>query len=139
MSTQITLSLSPTTATQNTRLICPLDSATGKMFNTYFQSSPTTRPKRQPFLQMGLQERGYLYLGYASPGTQNGSSVQVLCWRLYLLCQETYFGFGFRNGSPVGDSLNVRHKDIQKFTQEAYKSQVKGKLTSCQHVTMQPI
>jgi hypothetical protein len=58
----------------DTRHICPLDSAIGKQFNTYFWSSPTTRPKRQPFLQMGLQEMGYLDLGYGSPGTQNGSS-----------------------------------------------------------------
>jgi hypothetical protein len=67
--------LSPTTATQNTRPIRPLGSATGKGFNTYFWSYPTTRPKRQPFLQMGLQESGYSDLGYASLGTQNESSI----------------------------------------------------------------
>ena len=61
-----TYSRALTTTIQNTRLICSLDSATGKKFNTYFWSSPTTRPKR---LQMGLQERGYSDLGYASPGT----------------------------------------------------------------------
>ena len=29
-----------------------------------------TRLKGEPFLQTGFQERGYSYLGYASPGTQ---------------------------------------------------------------------
>jgi hypothetical protein len=62
--------MSQTTATQNKRLIRLLSSSTGKGFNTYFWSSPTTRLKRQPSLQMGLQERGYLDLGYASAGTK---------------------------------------------------------------------
>jgi hypothetical protein len=44
-----TIRLSPTTVTQNTRLISRLDSATGKGFNNYFWSSPTTRPKRESF------------------------------------------------------------------------------------------
>jgi hypothetical protein len=47
----------------------------GKEFNTHFWSSPTIRPKKEPFLQMGLQERGYLDLDCASPGTQNRSLV----------------------------------------------------------------
>jgi hypothetical protein len=42
---------------------------TCKEFNIYFLSSLTTRPKREPLLQMGLQERGYLDLGYASSDT----------------------------------------------------------------------
>ena len=66
---------SPTTATQNTKYISRLDSATGKWFNIYFLSFPIRRLKREPFLQMGLQERGYLDLGYASPNTQNGSFI----------------------------------------------------------------
>ena len=69
------LRLSPTTTIQNTRPICPLRSATCRWFNIYFLFSPTTRPKRHPFLQMSLQERGYSDLGYVSPGTQNGSSI----------------------------------------------------------------
>jgi hypothetical protein len=44
-----TIRLSPTTVTQNTRPIPRLDSAAGKGFNTYFWSSPTTRPKRESF------------------------------------------------------------------------------------------
>jgi len=63
------LRLSPTIVTQNTRPICPLGSATGKRFHTYFLSSPTIRPKRQHSLQMGLEERGYPNLGYVSPDT----------------------------------------------------------------------
>jgi len=43
---KIPLRLSPITVTQNTRPIPYLGSATGKEFNTYFLSSPTTRPKR---------------------------------------------------------------------------------------------
>jgi hypothetical protein len=71
-SLQINYSLlrpSPITVTQNTRLIRRLVSATGKEFNIYFWSSLTIRPKRQLFLQIGLQERGYWDLGYASPST----------------------------------------------------------------------
>ena len=58
--------------TQNTRHISCLDSATDKGFNTYFLSSPTTRPKKEPFLQMSLQERGYSDLGYTSLETKMG-------------------------------------------------------------------
>ena len=45
---------------------------------------------------MGLQERGYSDFGYASLGT-----------KIYLIgiMLETYFEFGFRNRSSVGDSL----------------------------------
>jgi len=48
-------------------------------------------------------------LGYASPDTQNGSSVWVPCLGTLLeaigIVLETHFGFGFPNGSPLGDSL----------------------------------
>jgi hypothetical protein len=67
--------LSPTTVNQNTRHILCLGSAIGKGFNTHFLSSLTTRPKREPFLQMRLQERGYSNLGYTSPNTQNESFI----------------------------------------------------------------
>ena len=70
--------------TKNTRSIYPLGSATGKRFNIYSASSPTTRPKREFFLQIGLQERWYPYLDCASQTTQNRSSVYVLCLRLIL-------------------------------------------------------
>ena len=45
--------------------------ATGKWFNTYSASSPTTGPKRESFLQMSFYERGYpyLYLGCACQAT----------------------------------------------------------------------
>ena len=36
-----------------------MGNATGKRFNTYSASSPTIRPKREFFLQIGFQERGY--------------------------------------------------------------------------------
>jgi hypothetical protein len=71
--------LSLMTATQNTRHIRHLGSATGKKFNTHFLSSPTTILKRQPFPQIGLQEREDSDLDYASPATQNGSSKYILC------------------------------------------------------------
>jgi hypothetical protein len=49
------LRLSPTIATQNTRLISCLGITIGKGFNTYFLSSPITRPKKEYFfLQMDL-------------------------------------------------------------------------------------
>ena len=64
-----------TNNTQNTRHIRPLGSATGKRFNTYSASSPTIRPKRESFLQMGFQERRSSYLGCASQTTQNRSPV----------------------------------------------------------------
>ena len=56
---------------------------------------------------MGLEERGYPNLGYASPDTQNNGS---FCMDTTLLeaigiVLETYFGFGFPNGSSIGDSL----------------------------------
>jgi hypothetical protein len=47
---------------------------------------------------MGLEERGYPNLGYVSPDTQNGSSVWVLCWRLYVLCWRPILGLGFQMG-----------------------------------------
>ena len=68
--------------TQNTRFIRLLGSAIDKMFNIYSASSPTTRPKRESFLQIGFQERWYPYLGCVSQVTQNRSPVYVLCWRL---------------------------------------------------------
>jgi hypothetical protein len=55
--------------TQNIRLIPYLCSASGKGFYIFFFSSPTTRSKREPFLQMSLQEIGYSDLGRASPST----------------------------------------------------------------------
>ena len=69
---------------QNTRSIYSLGNATDKKFNTYSASSPTTRPKRESFLQMSFQERGYPYLGCVSQATQNRSPVYVLCWRVIL-------------------------------------------------------
>jgi hypothetical protein len=36
-----------------------LDSVIGKDFNICFWSSPTRRPKRELFLQMGLEKREY--------------------------------------------------------------------------------
>lgn len=55
----------------NRRFIIHLGSATGKKFNIYFLSSPKTRFKRELFLQVDLQEREYLDLGYVSLITQN--------------------------------------------------------------------
>ena len=45
------------------------DSVTHKRFNNYFfLYSSTTGSKRELFLQMSLQKRGYLYLDYVSLG-----------------------------------------------------------------------
>ena len=69
------LRLSPTIITQNARPICSLDSITGKRFHNYFLFSLTIRPKIQHSLQIDLEQRGYLNLGYTSFDTQNGSSI----------------------------------------------------------------
>ena len=50
---------------------------------------------------MGLEERGYPNLGYASPDTQ--SVLEAIG-----IVLETHFGFGFPNSSPVGDSLTTQ-------------------------------
>ena len=71
-----------TTATQNTRLICPLGSAIGKRFNTYFLSSPTTRSKRQPFY---LQKKKILRFGIFVSRDQNGCSLLVEGYRYIFL------------------------------------------------------
>jgi len=60
---------------QNIRPICPLGSVTDKRFNTYLASSPTTRPKRESFLQMSFQKRGCPYLCCVSQTTQNRSLI----------------------------------------------------------------
>jgi hypothetical protein len=56
---------------------------------------------------MGLEERGYPNLGYASPDTQNAK--WVFCMDTLLeaisIMFETHFGFEFPNRSPIGDSL----------------------------------
>jgi hypothetical protein len=96
--------LSPITTAQNIRLILYLGSATGKEFNTHKRSSSTTRPKRELFLQMSLQEREYSDLDYASPDTRNGSSVYLL--KAMSIQLETHLGFGSHNESTAGDSLN---------------------------------
>jgi hypothetical protein len=55
---------------------------------------------------MGLEERRYSNLGYASSDTQNG----VFCMGTLLeaigIILETYFRFAFPNESLVGDSLS---------------------------------
>ena len=59
----------PMTVTQNIRPISCLGNATGKKFNIYFCLLQQQDLKRELFLQMGLQERGYSDLGYTSPDT----------------------------------------------------------------------
>ena len=66
--------LSPTIVTQNTRPICPLDSA-------------RSRRERIP------------KFGYASFDIQSGSSLLEAIG----IVLETHFGFGFSNESPIGD------------------------------------
>jgi hypothetical protein len=51
------LRLSPTIATQNTRLISCLGITIGKGFNTYFWSSPITRPKKEYFFCKWISRR----------------------------------------------------------------------------------
>ena len=92
--------------TQNIRHISRLDSATGKYFNTYFWSSPTTRPKREPFLQIGLQERGYSNLGCLSLYPKWVSCIRTLLEGDTVL-SETHFTFRCPYGSLVGDSLRT--------------------------------
>lgn len=58
----------------------------------FFLFSLTTRPKRELFLQIGLQERGYSDLSYTSPDTQNGRYMWVLCWRLQIFCYRPILG-----------------------------------------------
>ena len=55
---------------------------------------------------MGLEERGYPNLGYASPDTQNGFFCMGTLLEAIGIVLETYFGFGFPNRSSIGDSLS---------------------------------
>ena len=60
---------------QNTRPIQRLGSVTVKWLNIHSTSSPTTGPKKESFLQMSFQERGYSYLCCVSQTTQNRSPI----------------------------------------------------------------
>jgi hypothetical protein len=70
-----------------------------------------TKPKRQPFLQMGLQEREYSNLGYAYHDTKKlVFHIDTMLEAIGILL-ETHFEFRYPNGSPVRDSLKGSHKD----------------------------
>jgi hypothetical protein len=81
------------------------------------KTQKTTRPKRESFLQMGLQGRGYSDLGYhGSPGERILRFGLYLSWHLKWVFHigilldaigillKTHFGFGSPDGSLVGDS-----------------------------------
>ena len=89
---------------QNIKLIRPLGSATGKRF-TYSASSPTTRPKRELFLQMSLQERGCPYLGCASQVTKKKVSRIGTLLDANFRSLITYFRFKYQYRFLVGDTL----------------------------------
>jgi len=71
---------------------------------------------------MGLEERGYPNLGYASPDTQSGSSVWVLwvlCWRLWVLCWRPILGCGVGD-SLITDSCFFSKRKLQKGTASSW-------------------
>ena len=87
--------------TQNTRHVRPLDSATGKRFNTYSAFSPTTKPANE------FPGERILIFGLCLSDNPNRFPVQVLCWRLILGLSLPILNFGLL----IGDSLRpqLRH------------------------------
>jgi hypothetical protein len=65
-----------------------------------------TRSKKQLFLQMGLQEIGYSNFELCLSGYPKWVFHIGILLEVIGIVLEIHFGFGFRNGSPVGDSLS---------------------------------
>ena len=62
---------------------------------------------------MGLEERGYPNLGYASPDTQWVFCMDTLLEAIGIVL-ETYFRFGFPNAYAIGDSLTGGYTYVLK-------------------------